>query len=232
MALAVEDLFAADPEAAATPKGSFNEGISATMHGGYYDAAAKRPVALQQWLFKAGEPTNADALAQLFGGTPVEDAESTKEFFISVFGDSASVSGVLTADDVSADMKLWVNGKLTHHCTGTKFISHPFDESQIGAPCGCPTDMDERKARAKAGMGPSPSIDIEFVLADDVDFRVRYHTGSWSLLRFLPAIVRKLAAQGESLATFELEQIETKAGRKFTVPKVNVGKAWNDAVAA
>lgn len=234
MALDITDLFDADPEAEIKRRPNPNLGIHALMKGGYYDADAKKPVNLTEWLFVFNDPSNADALAELFGGTPVPDEESTKDFHINLFSSAETVDGVVTEDSFEADMRQYNMGKLVHHCTGTKFKSHPMDDSLIGTPCGCPKVFAERKKLAAAGMGPSPYIDITFTLPNDNDFKVKFHTGSWGLLRNLPSLVNAVIAAGkgaEAVVTFGKKVIQTQRGEAI-VPVVDVVGAYNDVIAA
>jgi hypothetical protein len=204
------------------------------MKGGYYDADAKKPVNLTEWLFVFNNPETASAFAELYRGTPVEDEESPRDFNISLFSSAATIDGVVTEESFEADMRLYVNGKLVHHCTGTKFLSHPMDDSLIGTPCGCPKSLAERKKAAAAGLGPSPYIDITFTLVDDQEYKVKFHTGSWGLLRNLPSLVNAVIAAGrggEAVVTFGKKEIQTQKGTAI-VPTVDVVGAPNDAIAA
>jgi hypothetical protein len=234
MPLDISDLFDADPEAEIKRRPNPNLGIDALMKGGYYDADKKAPVNLTEWLFVFNDPDNAEALAELFGGTPVEDEESPKDFNINLFSSAATVDGVVTEDSFKADMRQYNMGKLVHHCTGVSFLSHPMDDALIGTPCGCPRSFAERKKAAAAGLGPSPYIDITFKLPQDDEFTVKFHTGSWGLLRNLPSLVNAVIAAGkggEAVVTFGKKVIQTQRGEAI-VPTVDVVSAYNDAIAA
>lgn len=234
MALDIDDLFNADPEIEIKRKANPNAGISALMKGGYYDADKGSVQNLLGYMFLLNDPENAKALAGLYGGTPVTDETSEKDFNISLFPESTNFDGVVTADSFTADMRLYVNNQLTHHCTGTKFLSHPLDESLIGTPCGCPTSLENRKKAANAKVGPSPHIEIVFSLPNDDDFKVKMNTSSWSILRILPSIVNQVIAAGrggEALVNFSKKQVTTST-RSFIVPEITVKGAYNDAIAA
>lgn len=234
MALDLSDLFDADPDAEVKRKPNPNLGIHALMKGGYYDADAKKPVNLTEWMFQFNNPDTASSFAELYQGTPVEDEESPRDFNINLFSSAATIDGVVVEDSFQADMRQYSMGKLVHHCTGTKFLSHPLDDSLIGTPCGCPKNFQERKKAAAAGMGPSPYIDITFNLADDQEYKVKFHTGSWGLLRNLPSLVSAVIAAGrggESVVTFGKKEIQTQKGTAI-VPTVDVIGALNDVVAA
>lgn len=200
------------------------------------------PVALTEWRFSTGEKHIADATAQLFGGTPVENEESTSENFIDVFTSATKLPVILEADGIHWDMKQWVNGKLKHHCDGFKFVSHK-DEDKVGRECGCPSLFAERKAAAKDDDGPNPSITVTFALADDPELgEFKFQTGSWTLMAVLHEAEDALARVGQGgpvLASLELEPVDfvIKKGPKrgtpvsYVKPVIRVKKSYNDAIA-
>ncbi|MGY1440134.1 hypothetical protein [Streptomyces reniochalinae] len=75
--------------------------------------------ALSEWRISTGDPEVAKAVAQLFGGQPIENEESTSENFIDVFTERESVTVILDGPGaIKDDMKLWNRNKLVHHCDG------------------------------------------------------------------------------------------------------------------
>lgn len=206
--------------------------------GGYQEDG--KPVALSQWRVSTGKPEVADAIAQLFGGTPVE-TDSQREEFIDVFTEASSVGVILSGSDaIENDLKLWSNGKLTHHCDGTIFKSHPSKDALIGTPCGCPRLFEDRKQAHKDGLGPAPSIDIRFELADDPELgKFAYHTTSWTMARVLHEYAYELEQiGGEAVAQLALENVSFKAKNgpmagktvSYTKPVLNRIRAYNAAI--
>ncbi|MFE2245237.1 recombination directionality factor [Streptomyces lavendulae] len=240
------DIWTTDPENKPKARETYADDTVGRLHSGYmeFDEKTKknRPVALSEWRFSTGERTVADAVAQLFGGTPVENEESTSENFIDVFTPAAKIPVIIGPGGIESDMKQWVNGKLVHHCTGTTFLSHR-DESMIGQPCGCPRLFAERKQLANDYMGPNPSITVTFSLADDPELgQFKYQTGSWTLAKVLHEAedaLERLGAGGSVFAFLELEYVEfvlTKGKDRgqtvsYTKPVIKVVKSHNDAIA-
>ncbi|MGY5131290.1 recombination directionality factor [Streptomyces nigrescens] len=241
------DIWKTDPDNKPEPRKTYSDDTVGRLHSGYMEKATDDkkayPVALSEWRFSTGEKVVADAVAELFGGTPVEDEESTSENFIDVFTEQGRLQIVIEADGIYSDMKQWSNGKLVHHCTGTTFLSHPFDESKIGQPCGCPTLFAERKEAAKNNMGPNPAITVTFRLAQDTELgKFKWQTGSWTLAAVLHEAedaLERIGNGGPVLAEVELEEVSyvAKKGKmkgktvEYTKPVLTVRKSFNDAIA-
>jgi hypothetical protein len=137
---------------------------------------------------------------------------------------------------ISSDMKLWNRGKLVHHCDGVDFLSHA-DEKRIGKPCGCPVLFAERKQAARDYMGPAPSINVRFRLADDPDLGVcHFQTTSWTLAEVLHEhddALRRIGGEALGELSIELVEYTTKKGRhvEYLKPVLKVVKSWNEAIA-
>ncbi|WP_274031204.1 recombination directionality factor [Streptomyces sp. MMBL 11-1] len=243
--MAKRSIWAGDEENKPKKRETYADDTVGRLHSGYSEKNEKGnlvPVALSEWRFSTGEKTVADAVAQLFGGTPVEDDESTSENFIDVFTSKDRIPVILEADGIDWDMKLWWNGKLKHHCDGFDFLSHK-DEDMIGQPCGCPTLFDERKAAAKEGDAPNPAQTVTFQLADDPELgKFKFQTGSWTLFKVIHEAedaLERIGKGGPVLAYLELELVEytPKKGPmrnklvSYYKPVINVAKSFNDAVA-
>jgi hypothetical protein len=223
-------IFETDPEA--KPKPRFTDDTVGRFHSGR--SVNNVPESLSEWRITTGDPEVSAAVAQLFGGTP-EETDSTSENYIEVLSDANKVLIVLDGPGaITSDMKLWNRSQLVHHCDGVEFLS---PETDAGRPCGCPALFAERKAAAKAFRGPSPSINIQFRLADDYDLGLfRFQSGAWTLAEVLHEVENALArVQGEALAELSLELVEytTKAGRNvsYRKPVVKVLKSYADAIA-
>ncbi|MFG3036848.1 hypothetical protein ACGF1Z_29760 [Streptomyces sp. NPDC048018] len=223
-------IFETDPDA--MPKGSFSDDTVGRFHSGR--SVNGIPEALSEWKVSTGDPEVAAAIAQLMGGTP-EETDSTSENFIEILTDAKRVKVVLAGPDaITSDMKLWNGSVLIHHCDGVEFLSPDEDR---GKACGCPALMEDRKAAAKTKRGPSPSITVNFRLAEDYELGLfRFQTGSWKLAETLHEIGNALdKVKGEALAELSIELVEytTKKGRdvSYFKPVVKVLKSWSDAVA-
>jgi hypothetical protein len=223
-------IFETDPDA--KPKPRFTDDTVGRFHSGR--SVNNVPESLSTWRISTGDPTVAEAVSILFGGTPVE-TDSTSENYIDVLSETDKVLIVIDGPDaISADMKLWNRSQLVHHCDGVEFLS---PEEDAGKRCGCPPLFAERKAAAKAFRGPSPSINIRFRLADDYDLgEFRFQSGAWTLAEVLHEVENALSRiDGEALAELSLELVEytTKAGRavSYRKPVIKVLKSHNDAIA-
>ncbi|MFE0692759.1 hypothetical protein [Streptomyces sp. NPDC058869] len=243
--MAKRSIWAGDEENKPKARQTYADDTVGRLHSGTTEKNEKGnlvPVALSEWRFSTGEKTVADAVAQLFGGTPVENEESTSENFIDVFTSKNRIPVVIEADGIDWDMKLWLNGKLKHHCDGFDFLSHK-DEDMIGQPCGCPVLFDERKAAAKEYDAPNPAQVVTFSLADDPELgRFKFQTGSWTLFKVIHEAedaLERIGQGGPVLAYLELELVEytPKKGPmrnklvSYYKPVINVTKSYNDAIA-
>jgi hypothetical protein len=227
-------IFDTDPDAKPKPRQSFNDDYVARFYMGRQ--VDNQPEALSEWRVMTAEPGTAQAIAQLFGGQPVE-TDSSADKFIEVLTTSAKIPVILDGPKaISSDMKLWNRGKLVHHCDGVDFLSHA-DEKRIGTACGCPTLFAERKQAARDYMGPAPAINVRFRLADDPDLGVcHFQTTSWTLAEVLHEhddALRRIGGEALGELSIELVEYTTKKGRhvEYLKPVLKVVKSWNDAVA-
>jgi hypothetical protein len=228
-----------DPENKPQESASRNADLDGLVSTGTQDADGN-PVSLDTFRFATSNPALADAIAELFGGTPVETSR-TSDHFIDVITTRDKLLVIVDGPQgLYSDMKRWHNGKLAHHCDGMAFLSHA-KENMVGKACGCPELFVERKEAARDGIGPSPSIDLTFRPADDPDLGTfKLHTGSWGLAKVLHQAEEKLERiDGPALVEISLELVEftikkgPKKGTKvsYYLPKIRPIKAYADAVA-
>ncbi|OKI00156.1 hypothetical protein A6A06_23610 [Streptomyces sp. CB02923] len=229
-------IFDTDPNAKPKPKQTFADDTVGRFHSGHQIDG--QPEVLSEWRISTGDPMVAKAVAELFGGTPVE-TDSTAENFIDVFTSRESVPVVLDGPGaIHADMKLWNRNKLVHHCDGSVFLS---PDERKGTPCACPELFAERKQAAKDLMGPSPSITVTFRLADDLELgKFKFQTSSWVMASVLHEYENDLEdTNGPALCDLSLELVEftIKKGKNkglnvsYYKPVVKVLKAYSDAIA-
>jgi hypothetical protein len=225
-------IFETDPDAAPKPRANYSDGTVGRFHSGRQ--VDGQPESLSEWRITTGDRVVADAVAQLFGGVP-DETDSPNENFIEVLTAANAVPVILDGvKAIRSDMKLWNRSKLVHHCDGVEFLS---PDEKAGRPCGCPALFAERKQAAKDYVGPSPSINITFRLADDPDLgSFRFQSGSWTLAEVLHEYENDLArVGGEAVATLRLELVEytTKKGRhvSYLKPVLDNIRSYNDAIA-
>jgi len=242
--MARQSIWAKDEENKPAERKVYSDDTVGRLHSGYMDESNPKkpvPVALEKWRFSTGDKVVADAVAELFGGTPAENDESTSENFIDVFTDAGKVPVIIEQEGIYWDMKQWINGKLVHHCDGFTFLSHTKDDALIGAACGCPVLFADRKQAAKDYQGPNPAIKVTFRLADDPELGLfSFQTGSWTLFKVIHESEGALENVGETATgALELEYVEytPKKGPmrnklvSYTKPNIIVGRAYNDAIA-
>lgn len=218
-------IFETDPDAAPRPKNPFMNDVVGKFKGG--KVIGRRPLALSEWRVVSDDEDVADRMAELYGGeltvSPDEDARDRYD----VETTSAEVAIIIeTADALRSRMALYGSNGPIHVCDGAYFVpGHPV-EDKVGAECGCPMSLADRKAEAKAGTGPKPDITLKFRLADDPGLGYfLFTTGSWSLVNDLNDIERSLLdAPVTALLRLELVEYTTKKGKdvSYTRPVIEV----------
>ncbi|MFG2213072.1 hypothetical protein ACGFND_38875, partial [Streptomyces sp. NPDC048638] len=175
-------------------------------------AEGKRPQALDTWRVTTDDAQVATRLADLHGGqlSPNDGGgESAYEVLTARETVRILVDG---PDAVTARMVLWGSRGKIHECDGVVFLS-PDDVS--GQPCGCPPLLEDRKALAKEGRGPQPSIKLTFrLMASPLLGEFQFLTGSWEAAKRLPQLAEQLdAAEGPVACDFttELVTLTTKS---------------------
>jgi hypothetical protein len=193
-----------------------------------------RPVSLPEWRVTTGDPDTAEAIAELMGGRP-EEWDTTGEDAMQVLTDRDSVEIVIDGSKaIRSRMILWGRQGPIHECDGVDFLSPEEDK---GKPCGCPPLLVDRKAAAKSGRGPAPSVEVTFRLAEDTELgKFRFVSSSWELVKVLHEVEDALdRVGGPALCKLSLELVEfvTKDGKpvSYRKPVVRVIKAYADAIA-
>ncbi|GGY88840.1 hypothetical protein CP967_31295 [Streptomyces nitrosporeus] len=239
MANNIRSIFETDPDAKPKPKANFSNDVVGRFRSGRL--VGKQPESLNEWRVTTGDPDVADTIAALMGGVK-EEWDTDKEDNLQVLTESKSVEVIIeNSDAIDASMKLFGFSGLTHHCDGVKYLSDE-DPTLVGTPCGCPPLLEDRKARAKSGKGPKPSIDITFKLAANPELgKFRFNSGGWSLVNVLHEVIEaidntggrqedadgKVTDPGRPVrATLTIEHVAytTKAGRDvaYNMPVVKV----------
>lgn len=239
MANNLVSIFQTDPDAKPRPKQNFSNDTVGRFRAGRL--VGKTPESLNEWRVTTGDPEVADLIAGLMGGE-VEEWDTEKEDNLQVLTTSKSVEIIIdNSDAIDASMKKFGFSGLEHHCDGVKFLSDD-DPTLVGTACGCPPMLEDRKARAKSGKGPKPSIDLTFALAARPEVgKFRFNSGGWSLVNVLHEVIEaidtvggrkedgdgKVTDPGKPVrATLTIEHVAytTKAGRdvSYNRPAVDV----------
>ncbi|MBO0654046.1 hypothetical protein J1792_15070 [Streptomyces triculaminicus] len=223
-------IFETDPES--RPKPRFSSDTVGRFRSGRM--AGNRPESLSAWRVTTGDPEVADAVAKTYGGRP-EEWETSAEDRLEVLTEADAMKIIIDGPQaIRSRMVLWGRQGPIHECDGVEFLSPEEDK---GTPCGCPALLADRKAAAKTGRGPAPSVEVTFSLADQPDLgRFRFVSGSWELVKVLHEVENKLeAVGGPALCTLRLELVEfqTKSGIdvRYRKPVIDVHKAVQPAEA-
>ncbi|MFD4699796.1 recombination directionality factor [Streptomyces niveus] len=195
----------------------------------------KTPEALNEWRVTTGDPVIAELIAGLMGGESAE-WDTDKEDNLEILTDSKAVAIIIdSSDKLDASMKLFGNSGLVHHCDGVEFLSPDEDK---GEACGCPPLLEDRKAKARSGRGPKPSVDLIFKLeASPESGYFRFNSGSWELVKVLHTVIESIDKyDGPVRATLAIENVSytTKAGRdvSYNKPVISVVGAYVPATQA
>ncbi|MFF3557310.1 hypothetical protein ACFYXL_28335 [Streptomyces tsukubensis] len=227
-------IFETDPDARpkSKPEPDFSTDHTFSLRAGM--VVNKKPVSLPNWRVVTGDPTVADAVAQLLGGAP-EEYDPTKEMNLHVLTDTDAIEVVIDGSKAIEDkLILWGRTGPVHECDGVSFLSPP---ERKGEPCGCPKLMSERKELARQQIGPAPSINITFRLAHDYELgKGKLISTAWTLAEVIHEVKDALdAVEGEALCRLSLEHVSyvNKSGIKvdFRKPVIEVIGSYNDAVA-
>lgn len=224
-------IFGDNPETASAPRKRFADDVVGRFRSGHQ--INNRPAALNEWRITTGDPEVADAVHELFGGDAPQDWEAKGEDNIEVFTASKEIDVILEGSKaLRQKMVLWSRaGKLVQSGDG-QTIDYP--EEKAGPDPDAALSFQERKAKARDGIGAEPQIEVYFRLADDEDLGIfKFQTGSWSMASDLAYAdvegeLADLAADSESgkvKATLKLEEVSfvakngPRAGQTVTYTK-------------
>ena len=177
-----------------------------------------RPEALASWRVTTGSSPVAAHIGAILGGRPESCPAGIDTDAVEVLTSSARVRVILDGPDaVQFSMRRWGRTGLLHHCDGTRLLS---TDDSAGQPCGCPATFEERKARAKAGLGPQPSTTVSFRLAGATHLGVfQFGSRSWHFAKSVPSMRATLGAiPGASIWDLSITRIEhgSRSGAVYT----------------
>ncbi|MFF4605737.1 hypothetical protein ACFY12_23720 [Streptomyces sp. NPDC001339] len=172
-----------------------------------------RPESLATWRVTTDDAHVADRVARLLGGQP-QPNESGGNHSDEVLTERESVRILMEGPDaVTARMLLHDGRGVVHECDGSQFLAPPQVKGQ---PCGCPPLLQDRKAVARSGRGPMPSIDLVFRIAADPSLgEFHFQTSSWNAAEQIPHLLEELErVEGPAVCdlTLELVIFTTKTG--------------------
>ncbi len=210
-------IFGPDSENA-PKKNRFADDIVGRFRSGYQ--VNNRPAALQAWRVTTGDPEVANAIHAMLGGEAPQEWESKGEDTLEVFTDAKRVEIILDGPESLRQQMVLRNrnGEIVQAGDG-ETLTYP--ESMKGEPDpDADLSFQERKQKARDGIGAEPEISVIFRLAENPDLGLfRFTSGSWSLASDLnyhdvPGELADLSADSESgkvLASLGLEVVEFTA---------------------
>ncbi|KUM41184.1 recombination directionality factor [Arthrobacter sp. EPSL27] len=172
-------IFGDNPETAQKPRQRFADDVVGRFRSGHQ--LNGRPAALSEWRITTGDPEVADAVYELFGGDQPQEWDAKGEDNLEVFTASKEIDIILEGSKaLRQKMVLWSrSGKLIQSGDG-QTIDYP--EDKVGPDPDAHLSFQERKAKARDGIGAEPQIEVYFRLAEDEELGIfKFQTGSWSM---------------------------------------------------
>jgi hypothetical protein len=206
------NIFGNDPATAQKPRQRFADDIVGRFRSGHQ--LNGRPAALTEWRITTGDPEVADAVHEFYGGDAPQDWEAKGEDNIEVFTASKEIDVILESEKaLRQKMVLWSRaGKLIQAGDG-QTLDYPEDKKGEPDPDAA-LSFQERKAKARDGIGAEPQIEVYFRLAEDPDLGIfKFQTGSWSMASDLAyndtegELADLIADHGKVKATLKLEEV-------------------------
>lgn len=208
--------------------GASSDDIVGRFRSGYQTSSG-RPMSLDAFRVTTGDQEVAERIAEVFGSddSGVSEWETSTEERLQVFTEATEVPIIIEPKGVRATLVLWSRqGKKIVETDGEYLIEDgqvtdkPWD--------GAYKDLQQLKADAKDGIGPGPSLQCYFRLAEEPDLgKFKYFSGSWTAIEsFNAAEARVAEIGGPANATLSLERVEFTAkdgtNVSFVKPKVTV----------
>lgn len=201
-------------------QGSYEAPVVLLRNGG---RKGRQPYSLAEWRMMCDDPTVADALTELFGGS-VTDESAPGKFPIQVDTARDEIEIIIDKKGIKSSLIQWgANGLPIHECDGQFSL---LDDDR-GEPCGCPPTLDEIQEQHKKQKGPGPNNVFTFRFAGAEDLGViQYRAGAWGLAKRLWEFEADLAEiDGPAVALLSIEHFEIEVnGKTKTVhsPRITV----------
>lgn len=169
------NIFGNDPATSSAPRKRFADDVVGRFRSGFQ--LNGRPAALSEWRVTTGDPEVSAAVYDLLGGDAPQEWEARGEDNLEVYTASDEVAIILDgAHALRQKMILWGRN-------GKPIMSGDGQTLDDGSPDpDAALSFQERKAKAREGIGMEPQIEIYFRLADNPDLGIfKFQTGSWSM---------------------------------------------------
>lgn len=173
-------IFGTDPETQPKPRQQFSDDIVGRVHSGH--VVKGKPKALTEFRFTTGDPEVANWLADTYEGDEPAEWDTENENNLEVFTAATKLSIILEGDNpLRQKMQWWSPARELIQSGDGATLDYPEERAGEADP-DAELSLAERKAKHKKGIGPGPSIEIYFRLADNPDLGIfKFSTGSWSL---------------------------------------------------
>ena len=203
-------IFGTDPANQPKPRQKFADDVVGRFRSGHQ--LNKRPVALTEWRVTTGDPEVANAIHDLMGGDAPQEWDANGEDNLEVFTAMSSLPVILEGPKALRQrMVLWSRaGKLISDSDGeTLSDGTPDPDAHLS--------FQERKAKARDGIGAQPQIEVFFRIKGHEDLGIfKFQSGSWSMAQDLArdAVEAELADHAEAAdskgveAVLRLEHVE------------------------
>jgi len=201
-----------------------------------FQSSSGRPVSLDAFRLTTGDPDVAAAIAGIMGSddTGISEWDTVTEEKLQVFTETSEVDIIVEPGSIKATLVLWSQrGKKIVETDGTCLIvdgvltSEPWE--------GASKSLKQLKEDASNGIGPGPSLQCYFRLANHPELgKLKYFSGSWTAIAdFNRAELRVEAIGGPASATLGLERVEftTNAGKdvSYVKPSLRVFEKFEGA---
>lgn len=176
-----------------------------------FQTTAGRPVGLDSFRITTGDRDVAERIGEILGqdDSGVSEWDTRTEEVLQVFTDADSVDVLIDGGGVRTSLVLWSNqGKKIVETDGQFLIEDGRVTSNPWP--GAAKPLAEIKEDARNGVGPAPSLQVYFRLADDPDLgKFKYFSGSWTAIdNFADAEARLEELGGTVRARLSLERVE------------------------
>jgi hypothetical protein len=176
-----------------------------------YQTSSGRPVSLDAFRVTTGDKEVAETIGAVLGmdDTGVSTWDTSTDEVMQVFTSATEVPIIVEPRSIKTSLVLWSNkGAKIVETDGQFLIEDGKVTDKPWAGAGKP--LAEMKADAQAGVGPAPSLQCYFRIAEYEDLgKFKFFSGSWGAIESFSAAelaVEKIG--GAARATLGLERVE------------------------
>lgn len=193
--------------------GSHSDDVVGRFRSGYQTSSG-RPMGLDAFRITTGDPDVAAAIADLMGSddSGVSEWDTSTEEKLQVFTETSELEIIVDPSAIKATLVLWSQrGKKIVETDGTFLIE---DGKLTGKEWdGSHKDLQQIKKDAKDGVGPAPSLQVYFRLAESPELgKFKYFSGAWTAIETFNKVEERLAEMdAPARVLLSLERVEFTA---------------------